>query len=348
MNLNCLFLLFALCFQNLVFCSQVFGASEKIIRVDPRGLAPLPLIKKAPDFAEISHWINTKPLHIEDFSGKVVLVNFWTYSCINCIHTFNFLEELNAKYKDQDFAIVSIHTPEYTFEKIFENVDQAVKRYQITYPVGLDNDKITFQSYGIRYWPTSVIIDKNGMIRKIHEGEGAYNEIENAVRELLRLPLIRRPDPHVMQFTIVTPEIHLGFLRGVYYTIQNKIEPDVLKEYAYSERLMSNSMGITGKWIVKPDRITAYGENNKIDVNFSASKVYIVLSGISNDPIRVLLDGAPLPKRYYGKDMNSNGEIMMWEDRVYQILDLHALPERHLLTIHIPAGISVYELSFTN
>ena len=323
-------------------------STDRIIRVDPGGFVPLPLIKKAPDFQDISRWINKKPLHIEDFRGKVVLVNFWTYSCINCIRTFDTLSHLYETYKDKDFALISIHTPEYNFEKNPENVVQALHRYKLKYPVGLDNYKKTFNAYGIRYWPTNVLIDKNGMIRKIHEGEGAYNAMENAIRELLSLDPIRETDTSIIKFKILTPEIHLGFQRGVHYTSQNKIEPNIIKTYDYTEHLNINSVGLKGQWIARPDSITAVGAKNQIDVNCSASKVYIVLSGISNDPITVEMDGLILPKKYYSQDMNSKGEIVMWEDRAYELVDLRALPQRHLFSIHIPSGISAYELSFTD
>ena len=140
---------------------------------------------KAPDFAGIERWINSEPLKIEGLKGKVVLVDFWTYTCINCIRTLPYLKEWDKKYKDRGLVIVGVHTPEFEFEKKYENVVNAVNEYQIKYPVAQDNDYATWRAYQNRYWPHKFLIDMDGYIRYDHIGEGAYEETEKMIQQLL-------------------------------------------------------------------------------------------------------------------------------------------------------------------
>ena len=139
----------------------------------------------APDFAGISNWFNSKPLNIADLRGKVVLVDFWTYGCVNCVNTLPHVTDLYAKYKDRGLVVVGVHTPEFPFEKSAGNVQAALKRHGITYPVAQDNDSATWNAYRNQYWPAQYIIDQNGKIVFQHEGEGRYDEIDRTVAKLL-------------------------------------------------------------------------------------------------------------------------------------------------------------------
>jgi thiol-disulfide isomerase/thioredoxin len=139
----------------------------------------------APDFTGISNWFNSKPLNIADLRGKVVLVDFWTYGCVNCVNTLPHVTELYAKYKDKGLVVVGVHTPEFPFERSASNVQAALKRHGITYPVAQDNDSRTWDAYSNRYWPAQYLIDQNGKIVFQHEGEGRYDEIDRTVAKLL-------------------------------------------------------------------------------------------------------------------------------------------------------------------
>ncbi len=139
----------------------------------------------APDFAGISSWFNSKPLSIADLRGKVVLVDFWTYGCVNCVNTLPHVTDLYAKYKDRGLVVVGVHTPEFPFERSASNVQAALKRHGITYPVAQDNDSKTWNAYRNQYWPAQYIIDQNGKIVFQHEGEGRYDEIDRTVARLL-------------------------------------------------------------------------------------------------------------------------------------------------------------------
>ncbi|MGR4929569.1 redoxin domain-containing protein [Bradyrhizobium sp. CAR08] len=139
----------------------------------------------APDFAGINNWFNSKPLNIADLRGKVVLVDFWTYGCVNCVNTLPHVTDLYAKYKDKGLVVVGVHTPEFPFERSASNVQAALKRHGITYPVAQDNDSRTWNAYRNRYWPAQYIIDQDGKIVFQHEGEGRYDEIDRTVAKLL-------------------------------------------------------------------------------------------------------------------------------------------------------------------
>jgi thiol-disulfide isomerase/thioredoxin len=141
--------------------------------------------KKAPDFEKVTGFINTKPISLADLKGKVVLVDFWTYSCINCIRTIPYLVDWNEKYSDKGLIIVGVHSPEFTFEKNIDNVKDAVQRFGIKYPVVQDNDKGSWNAYENQYWPRKYLIDNEGYIRYDHIGEGGYAETESVIKALL-------------------------------------------------------------------------------------------------------------------------------------------------------------------
>ncbi len=139
----------------------------------------------APEFGGIEAWINGGPLTMEELRGKVVLIDFWTYTCINCIHTFPFLKEMHAKYADDGLVIVGVHSPEFEFEKSYDNVVEATQNDALVWTMAQDNDFITWRRYNNRYWPAEYLIDKDGVVRYTHFGEGAYAETEDVIRELL-------------------------------------------------------------------------------------------------------------------------------------------------------------------
>jgi thiol-disulfide isomerase/thioredoxin len=155
----------------------------------PRGAAALLEVaaaeQTAPEFSGISNWFNSRPLTIADLRGKVVLVDFWTYGCVNCVNTLPHVTELYAKYRDRDLVVVGVHTPEFPFERSAANVQAALKRHGITYPVAQDNDSRTWDAYRNEYWPAQYIIDQSGRIVFRHAGEGRYEEIDKTIAQLL-------------------------------------------------------------------------------------------------------------------------------------------------------------------
>jgi thiol-disulfide isomerase/thioredoxin len=161
--------------------TAAFSQDAKTTSVASTGAGPA-----APDFSGITNWINSKPLHINDLRGKVVLVNFWTYGCINCAHTLPHVAELDRKYRDKGLVIIGVHTPELPFERSIANLQTAVKRNGIEYPVAQDNNSMTWNAYNNEYWPAQYIVDQQGHVVFHHDGEGQYDEIEHTIQQLLR------------------------------------------------------------------------------------------------------------------------------------------------------------------
>jgi thiol-disulfide isomerase/thioredoxin len=172
-----------------IFGLSIFGlASPAFSGERPQSVSRLELADaaaNAPEFTGISAWFNSAPLRLSDLRGKVVLVNFWTYGCINCVHTLPHFAELQRKYKDKGLVIIGVHTPEFAFEKSASNVQTALKRNNIEYPVAQDNNSATWNAYNNHYWPAQYVIDQRGKIVFQHDGEGQYEQIDQTIRHLL-------------------------------------------------------------------------------------------------------------------------------------------------------------------
>lgn len=296
-----------------------------------RGQEELEQLGPAPELKGITGWINTSPLTLSDLRGKVVLIDFWTYSCINCLRTLPYLERWYADYQDKGFVIIGVHTPEFEFEKDPSNVASAAKRLGVDYPIALDNNYRTWQAYHNNYWPAHYLIDQEGNIRMVHYGEGAYVETENGIRELLGLePLDRLEEQKASR--PISKETYLGSARGDSYSHEISLQPGQTTVYEYSKTLGPDEVGLKGAWYVQPEYIEARGDNSYLDLNFIATDVYLVLSGSSTTPLEIYLDG-----QFYKK-------IGVESDRKYDIV--HTSYQRHLLSLKIPSGVRAYAFTF--
>ena len=221
-----------------------------------KGKSRLPILGKAPDFTGIEKWLNSQnPLTIVGLRGQVVLVDFWTYTCINCIRTLPYVTSWYEKYKDNNFVVVGVHTPEFEFEKKTGNVEAAIKQYKINYPVAQDNDYATWRAYNNRYWPAKYLIDVDGNIRKFHFGEGEYEEMESAIRELIKeggedveaeINKTGVQTPNMAK----TPESYLGFDRMDRFWSGEKITLGE-KRYSLKQGLPLHHLGFEGEWLVE-------------------------------------------------------------------------------------------------
>ncbi|MBS0648815.1 MAG: cytochrome c biogenesis protein DipZ [Verrucomicrobia bacterium] len=284
---------------------------------------------KAPDLKGITGWINSPPLSIEELKGKVVLIDFWTYSCINCLRTLPYLEDWYAKYKDVGLVIIGVHTPEFVFEKDPKNVAAAARRLGVEYPIALDNDYKTWQAYKNNYWPAHYLIDKDGNMRMEHFGEGSYVETENGIRDLLGLAPLQMEESLASSRTI-TPETYLGAQRG--HSYKGLLKVGETATYADNPPLGDDEVGLRGDWRVEEESIESAGSESYLDLNFLARQVYLVLSGSSKKPIEVFLDG----KR--------SGEFYMDGDKKYDIVE--TTYQRHQLSLKIPPGVKAYAFTF--
>jgi cytochrome c biogenesis protein CcdA/thiol-disulfide isomerase/thioredoxin len=239
---------------------------------------------KAPDFKGITHWYNSRPLTTKQLEGKVVLVDFWTYSCINCIRTLPRLRSWYDKYEKDGLVIVGVHTPEFEFEKDVGNVGRAVKEFDITYPVALDPNMRTWDSFFNRYWPAHYLIDKAGRIRSVHYGEGEYVTTENEIRELLgeKGNATGRNEDRIRP---LTPETYLGWERAERFITRDVRDQGLVHDEAYDYDAPSNTKGevsldpdiwtYSGTWTVGPQGAVA-GRDAQIYMRFRAEKVFIV------------------------------------------------------------------------
>ena len=290
---------------------------------------------RAPDFAGISLWLNTpggKPLTLAELRGKVVLVDFWTYSCINCIRTLPHLKAWYAAYRKAGFVIVGVHTPEFSFERVPGNVRSAVSRFGLRYPVALDNGYTTWNAYQNEYWPAEYLIDRTGRIRHTHFGEGQYGETEAAIRRLLgeQVGAHRTTVADETPTEIVTPETYLGYARLERYA-GRRVQPDRDALYAFPGRLSNDELSYAGRWHVGLQRIVA-GRSARLRLHFHARRVYVVLGG--RGAVDVLLDGKPV------RIVQVQGA-----PRLYTALSFEQLREG-LLELRFSPGVEGYSFTF--
>jgi cytochrome c biogenesis protein CcdA/thiol-disulfide isomerase/thioredoxin len=262
------------------------------------GDVPVPATRDAgaPEVEGIEGWINTpdsEPLTLASLRGRVVLVDFWTYSCINCLRTLPHLKAWDASYRDAGLTIIGVHSPEFAFERVPDNVRDAVKRLGIRYPVALDNDFATWQAYSNQYWPAKYLIDRDGRVRFHHFGEGAYEDTERRIRRLLGETVTTRPTSvdDDTPITLRTPESYLGYERLARFA-NGSVAPDV--EWTYTlppGPLPPDVLGLGGRWKVEGERIVA-GEDARLELRFQAKDIFLVLEG--EGAVDVLVDGRPV------------------------------------------------------
>jgi thiol-disulfide isomerase/thioredoxin len=306
----------------------------------------------APDFTDTQQWFNTpggRALSLSDLQGQVVLVDFWTYTCINCIRTLPYIEAWYRKYHRDGFTVVGVHTPEFPFEREASNVERAIGDFGITYPVAQDNDYATWTAYHNQYWPADYLIDARGRVRLIHFGEGSYAETEQGIRSLLaeaghaRLGAmakahVQRPD------ATATPESYLGAAKAQRFA-NGAITPG-RHDYGAQDpaALRPDELAYGGRWTITGDSATA-GPGASLGLNFNARRVFLVLGSTDRARrMRVLLDGKPIPDSLEGPDVHG-GVATITNQRLYRLVDLPR-PGRHLLTLRPEAGISGYAFTF--
>ena len=288
----------------------------------------------APELSGLSNWINSKPLTIQELRGKVVLVDFWTYSCINCLRTLPHVKAWYRTYAKDGLVVVGVHTPEFAFEHVPSNVRGAVHRLGVTYPVALDNDYKTWNAFHNQYWPAKYLIDRRGHLRFVHFGEGEYDTTEARIRTLLgenagMLPVANKlSDP--TPTGAMTPESYLGYQRLARFS-DRSITPDRFAAYRFPTRsLQPNELSYAGRWRVEPEDIVA-GPGARLRLSFLARSVHLVLGGRGS--VRVLVDGKPV------RTVRVNGS------RLYTLFE--APNQRNgLLELRFSPGVRGYAFTF--
>lgn len=344
---------------------------------------PTPAAAEPPPAAElagIAAWINSDPLTLQQLRGKVVLIDFWTYTCINCIRTFPYLKLWHSRYADDGLVILGIHTPEFEFEKDFANVRQATVDNGIVWPVAQDNDFATWDAYNNRYWPAKYLIDRDGQVRYTHFGEGHYAETEGQIRELLTAAGadlsddLEPPSDQLLDPTFVnradaflTPELYAGYQRNVQsllfgmdpYIIQMDYyqSSDQVVEFAAPEQRQPHYIYFHGSWAVGPEQMT-HGRvtedySDYIALTYSAKSVNAVLTSYAGDDyrVRVTLEGEYLTEENRGADIRiaADGEsyLLVNEPRLYEIVNSPAYTaEKELRLSSNSADFSLFAFTF--
>jgi cytochrome c biogenesis protein CcdA/thiol-disulfide isomerase/thioredoxin len=300
--------------------------------------AGLPYLGKAPELAGISNWLNTpddRQLTMKSLRGKVVLVDFWTYSCINCIRTLPHLRAWYAAYHDRGLEIVGVHTPEFAFEHERGNVRSATHDLHVTWPVGLDNDYKTWNAYRNEYWPAEYLVDRNGNVRRAHFGEGEYDATENAIRRLLAADgaKVAPTARHVSDATpteLVTPETYLGYARldSSRYS-GSVVVPRRTARYRFARSLTAGTVSLDGRWSIGDQQALAVTDA-RLRLRFHARNVYLVLGGHGH--VAVSVDGK------HRQTVTVNG------DRLYTLV--HGPLETALLELRFTPGVDAYAFTF--
>lgn len=301
----------------------------------------------APEFRGIDNWINTAPLAMQSLRGKVVLVDFWTYSCINCVRTLPYITEWDRKYRDQGLVIVGVHSPEFEFEKNLVNIRNAVGKYGIAYPVAIDNGLSTWDAFNNRYWPAHYLINREGQVVYTHFGEGKYEVTENNIRYLLGLDAMSESKAvPPAYFPAQTPETYLGYDRGKNFASPEAVVEDKVNSFHFPARLAEDEWALSGRWMVNGQKIVAVARGASLRLDFNARKVFIVLGSADGKSValKVYLNGQPVGERA-GKDVK-DGVLTLRDHALYEVLDLRQ-PARGVLELKADApGVEAYAFTF--
>jgi len=293
-------------------------------------------IRSAPPLTGATQWLNSTPLTQESLRGKVVLVDFWTYSCINCLRTLPYLKAWDEKYRDSGLVIIGVHAPEFAFEKDQSNVENSVRELGIKYPVAMDNDFAIWNAYKNEYWPAHYLIDAQGNIRHQHFGEGAYAETEQMIQALLKEANSSKADVNSELVSVTgsgvsaaasaeragrSPETYLGFAREEGWASREPLLMDESADYNTPRQLGKNQWALQGKWLVSEQSATLHSATGALSYRFFARDVHLVMGSHSGKPIRfkVTLDGKALNTNH-GVDTDAFGYGKVNEQRLYQLV----------------------------
>lgn len=292
----------------------------------------LPVEGRAPGFDGATTWLNSAPLSPQQLRGKVVLVDFWTYSCINCIRTVPYIRAWAAKYRDQGLVVVGVHTPEFKFEEDLVNINAAVGRFHIDYPIAIDSNQRIWQNWGNQYWPAIYLTDANGKVRYHQFGEGDYGKTERAIQSLLAEARGSAVDSTLVNPTandeqmapdlasLQSGETYVGYSKASNFHSTSRLREDRAQNYAV-DRLGLNQWGLSGQWVVGAESAVVDAPGAGLAYQFSARDVHLVAGpGKSGGKIRikVTIDGQP-PGADHGADTDADGNGLIDATRLYQL-----------------------------
>jgi cytochrome c biogenesis protein CcdA/thiol-disulfide isomerase/thioredoxin len=306
-------------------------------------------------------WLNSTPLKPESLRGKVVMIDFWTYSCINCLRALPYITGWYDRYKDHGLVVLGIHSPEFAFEKNESNVKRAVHDLGIKYPVALDNNYAIWQSFNNQYWPAHYFIDAKGHIRGHRFGEGDYDKSEELIRKLLSEAGANDLPPAVSDVRkegiqassdekqVGSPETYIGYERAQHFVSSGGFGRGESKSYALPDKFNLNEWGLSGSWRVDPEKAVSLGAGGKIVFRFRARDLHLVLGpGGDGKPVRfrVTIDGQE-PGDSHGVDIDSSGTGVAKDQRLYQLIRQSGEIRDRTFTIEfLDSGVQAYSFTF--
>ena len=326
--------------------------------------APLPVEGTLPALDGATGWLNSPPLDREQLRGKVVLVDFWTYSCINCLRAMPFVHDWAERYREHGLVVVGVHTPEFAFERNPRNVMSAVEQLGVTYPVALDNNYSIWRAFENQYWPAHYFVDAQGRIRAHQFGEGNYAHSEQVIRRLLQeagqrdLPPPLDAGAATLQGVaeqadmgnLRSPETYLGHARAEHFASPGGLRKGQPFDYALPARWTLNDWALAGRWTVDQEAATLQSPGGRVAFRFHARDLHLVLAPAGNGaPVRfrVLLDGKPLPAADAGGDVRPDGTGQVDEHRLYQLVRQRDSVGEHLFEIEfLDPGVQAYAFTF--
>jgi cytochrome c biogenesis protein CcdA/thiol-disulfide isomerase/thioredoxin len=317
------------------------SVASQSVNSDSGLIDALPNPYPAPNFVGIQTWLNSQPLTMQSLRGKVVLIDFWTYSCINCVRTLPYLTAWDQRYRDKGLVIVGVHAPEFEFEKNIDNIKAALVKNHIHYPVAVDNNLSTWGNFNNQYWPAHYLIDKNGQVVYTHFGEGDYDITEHNIQKLLGIssnaPMVQGAAEN---FNLSqTRETYLGTARAERFSNDVELQSDSTYNYIFPAFIPSDHWSLQGQWQVAADKITSMSNDAKLRLNFNAQKVFLVLGSSSGKPISITL-------LLNGKPITPNGTIVVDRHTLYQLVD-QKTAANGLLEIQVnDPGLEAYAFTF--
>ncbi|WP_028601011.1 cytochrome c biogenesis protein DipZ [Ottowia thiooxydans] len=325
------------------------------------GTSALPDEGIAPSLDGATQWLNSPPLSSQDLRGKVVLIDFWTYSCINCLRTLPYVKAWAEKYRDQGLVVIGVHAPEFAFERDIGNVTKAIKDLGISYPVAVDNKYAIWRAYKNQYWPAHYFIDATGRIRYHHFGEGKYAESERVIQQLLKeagasqmAMGLTEVEAKGVQLAanmdeVRSHETYLGYERAENFGSTPKAVHDKAATYTGPARPGLNAWGLAGRWVIGPESATLSEASGRIVYRFQARDLHLVLSpGADGKPVRfkVSIDGKP-PGDAHGMDVAPDGSGTVTAQRLYQLVRQPGDVTQRTFTIEfLDPGVSAYAFTF--
>ncbi|MEU8214444.1 redoxin domain-containing protein [Micromonospora taraxaci] len=307
-----------------------------------------------PPLSGAAEWLNSEPLGPDDLRGRVVLVNFWTLTCINWLRQEPYVRAWSQAYRDDGLVVVGVHTPEFSFEHDVDQVRRAVTARSIDYPVAVDNDYAIWQAFDNHYWPALYFVDRDGVFRDEHFGEGRYEQSERSLQHLLgieRDPVPVNgvgPEAEADWDNLRTPETYLGFSRGEHFASSNGPALDERRAYHLPERLGLNHWALAGDWTIGAESVVVDQAGGSIAFRFHARDAHLVLAPAPGRsiPFRVLLDGE-VPGPSHGVDVDADGNGVLQDGRLYQLVRQDdAVHERTLEITFGEPGAAAYAFTF--